>query len=111
MSLTAVGRWLDNAAFTCCSAVAYDENKKQKKENASPAKEDTITNRQSWEWQNIAENLQLAHQELLVIIDLIETVKYLLFANLNILMFNLRWLFLVLISWASYGLCIIWIYG
>ena len=89
----------------CCSDVGYDEksvslirridfawavereepSKKQKKESAPSAKEETTTNRQSWEWQNISENLQLAHQELRVIIDLIETVKCLLFANLSIL--------------------------
>ena len=45
-----------------------DDKKKQKKtskESATP-----------WQWQSMIENLQLAHQELSVIIDLINTVSF-----------------------------------
>ncbi|KAL0372153.1 UNVERIFIED_CONTAM: Mediator of RNA polymerase II transcription subunit [Sesamum calycinum] len=49
-----------------------DPSKKQKSEGAS-AKEGTSTSQQQWPWQSLVENLQLAHQELSVIIDLINT--------------------------------------
>ncbi|KAM1072440.1 hypothetical protein ACFX13_017954 [Malus domestica] len=49
-------------------AVEKDENKKQKKSS----KESAAT---QWQWQSMVENLQLAHQELSVIIDLINTVE------------------------------------
>ncbi|XP_073307638.1 mediator of RNA polymerase II transcription subunit 17-like isoform X2 [Primulina huaijiensis] len=52
-----------------------DPNKKQKKEGATSAKDVTTNNQQSWQWQSLVENLQLAHQELSVIIDLINTVE------------------------------------
>ncbi|KZV36414.1 mediator of RNA polymerase II transcription subunit 17-like [Dorcoceras hygrometricum] len=52
-----------------------DPSKKQKKEVAASAKDITTTNQQSWQWQRLVENLQLAHQELSVIIDLINTVE------------------------------------
>ncbi|KAK4791842.1 hypothetical protein SAY86_032255 [Trapa natans] len=48
-------------------AVEKDDKKKQKKsanESSTP-----------WQWQGMVENLQLAHQELSVIIDLIKTVE------------------------------------
>ncbi|XP_057967200.1 mediator of RNA polymerase II transcription subunit 17 [Malania oleifera] len=50
-------------------AVEKDSNKKQKK---SSTKESSA---QPWSWQSMVENLQLAHQELSVIIDLINTVE------------------------------------
>lgn len=52
-----------------------DPSKKQKKEGVTSAKDITTTNQQSWQWQSLVENLQLAHQELSVIIDLINTVN------------------------------------
>ncbi|KAL3839847.1 hypothetical protein ACJIZ3_024438 [Penstemon smallii] len=53
-----------------------DPSKKQKKsESTTSAKEDTTTNQQSWQWQSLVENLQLAQQELSVILDLISTVE------------------------------------
>ncbi|PIN10669.1 hypothetical protein CDL12_16735 [Handroanthus impetiginosus] len=51
-----------------------DPSKKQKTEGSS-AKEGTATNQQQWPWQSLVENLQLARQELSVIIDLINTVE------------------------------------
>ncbi|XP_052181147.1 mediator of RNA polymerase II transcription subunit 17 [Diospyros lotus] len=47
-----------------------DPSKKQKKSSSS--KEATAT---PWPWQSMVENLQLAHQELSVIFDLIKTVE------------------------------------
>ncbi|KAL2553684.1 Mediator of RNA polymerase II transcription subunit 17 [Forsythia ovata] len=52
-----------------------DPSKKQKSEGTTSAKESTTTNQQPWQWQSLVENLQLAHQELSVIIDLINTVE------------------------------------
>ncbi|KAL7259805.1 hypothetical protein ACSBR1_005633 [Camellia fascicularis] len=54
-----------------------DPNKKQKKtspssSSSSSSKEAATT---TWPWQSMVENLQLAHQELSVIIDLINTVE------------------------------------
>lgn len=49
-------------------------SKKQKKAS-SASKESQSTRGQSWQWQSLVENLQLAHQELSVIIDLINTVE------------------------------------
>ncbi|KAH6803474.1 RNA polymerase II transcription mediator [Perilla frutescens var. hirtella] len=51
-----------------------DPSKKQKSEGAS-AKEGATSSQQQWQWQSLVENLQLAHQELSVIIDLINTVE------------------------------------
>ncbi|CAK9150154.1 unnamed protein product [Ilex paraguariensis] len=51
-----------------------EPNKKQKK-STSTTKETTSTTTQPWPWQSLVENLQLAHQELSVIIDLINTVE------------------------------------
>ncbi|PKI79556.1 mediator of RNA polymerase II transcription subunit 17 [Punica granatum] len=48
-------------------AVEKDDKKKEKKS----AKESSTP----WQWQSMVENLQLAHQELSVIIDLINTVE------------------------------------
>lgn len=73
----------------CCSDVGYEEkrvnlirridfawavekddpNKKQKKTTSK----DTAA---PWQWQSVVENLHLAHQELSVIIDLINTVSH-----------------------------------
>lgn len=52
-----------------------DPSKKQKKSSAdsSSSSKETSAN-QPWPWQSLVENLQLAHQELSVIIDLINTV-------------------------------------
>ncbi|XP_076945312.1 mediator of RNA polymerase II transcription subunit 17-like [Bidens hawaiensis] len=47
-----------------------DTNKKQKKGETTAS-----SSSQPWPWQNMIENLQLAHQELSVIIDLINTVE------------------------------------
>ncbi|XP_073062567.1 mediator of RNA polymerase II transcription subunit 17-like isoform X2 [Primulina eburnea] len=52
-----------------------DPNKKQKKEGATSAKDVTTNDQHSWQWRSLVENLQLAHQELSVIIDLINTVE------------------------------------
>ncbi|KAK7388729.1 hypothetical protein VNO78_23556 [Psophocarpus tetragonolobus] len=49
-------------------AVEKDEEKKKKQKTSK----DTST---PWQWQSMVENLQLAHQELSVIIDLINTVE------------------------------------
>lgn len=51
-----------------------DPSKKRKSEGAS-SKEGATSSQQQWQWQSLVENLQLAHQELSVIIDLINTVK------------------------------------
>lgn len=54
-----------------------DPNKKQKKGDTAAtasASKDT-TSSAPWPWQSMVENLQLAHQELSVIIDLINTVE------------------------------------
>ncbi|CAK7322802.1 unnamed protein product [Dovyalis caffra] len=50
-----------------------DEEKKQKKPKKGSRESSSTTT--PWPWQNMAENLQLAHQELSVIIDLINTVE------------------------------------
>lgn len=50
--------------------------KKQKKTaSSSTSKETQSSGNQPWQWQSLVENLQLAHQELSVIIDLINTVE------------------------------------
>nr|POE50585.1 mediator of rna polymerase ii transcription subunit 17 [Quercus suber] len=48
-------------------AIEKDDNKKQKKSSKESSK--------PWQWQGMVENLQLAHQELSIIIDLINTVE------------------------------------
>lgn len=48
-------------------AIEKDEEKKKQKKSS---KETT-----PWQWQGMVENLQLAHQELSVIIDFINTVS------------------------------------
>lgn len=60
-----------------------DPSKKQKSEGKTSAKESTTTNQHPWQWQSLVENLQLAHQELSVIIDLINTVSYFTYLHLN----------------------------
>lgn len=53
-----------------------DPNKKQKKgDTADAATTSKDASSPPWPWQNMVENLQLAHQELSVIIDLINTVE------------------------------------
>lgn len=49
-------------------AIEKDDNKKQKKSSKESSK--------PWQWQGMVENLQLAHQELSIIIDLINTVSH-----------------------------------
>lgn len=49
-------------------AIEKDEEKKKQKKSSK----ETST---PWQWQGMVENLQLAHQELSVIIDLINTVS------------------------------------
>lgn len=49
-------------------AIEKDDDKKKQKKSS---KESSTP----WQWQNMIENLQLAHQELSVIIDLINTVS------------------------------------
>ncbi|KAM0012030.1 putative mediator complex, subunit Med17 [Helianthus debilis subsp. tardiflorus] len=51
-----------------------DTNKKQKNSDATASSSKDASS-QPWPWQNMIENLQLAHQELSVIIDLINTVE------------------------------------
>ncbi|XP_076930580.1 mediator of RNA polymerase II transcription subunit 17 [Bidens hawaiensis] len=51
-----------------------DTNKKQKKGETAASSKDASSS-QPWPWQNMIENLQSAHQELSVIIDLINTVE------------------------------------
>lgn len=53
-----------------------DPNKKQKKTSTASKESQTTTGNQPWPWQTLVENLQLAHQELSVIIDLINTVRF-----------------------------------
>ncbi|CAL9201301.1 unnamed protein product [Musa hybrid cultivar] len=57
--------------FSNVVAENTDTRKKQKKnpKEAAPAPQ------QAWPWQSLVENLQLAHQELSIIIDLINTVE------------------------------------
>lgn len=50
-------------------AVEKDDSKKQKKSSKESAAA-------QWQWQSMVENLQLAHQELSVVIDLINTVTF-----------------------------------
>lgn len=51
-----------------------DKEKKQKKRQKKSSRESSSTTT-PWPWQNMVENLRLAHQELSVIIDLINTVE------------------------------------
>nr|XP_043621992.1 mediator of RNA polymerase II transcription subunit 17 [Erigeron canadensis] len=52
-----------------------DPNKKQKKGDDTAATSSKDASSPPWPWQSMVENLQLAHQELSVIIDLINTVE------------------------------------
>ncbi|KAK1420986.1 hypothetical protein QVD17_23000 [Tagetes erecta] len=52
-----------------------DSNKKQKNGETTASTSSKDASSQPWPWQNMIENLQLAHQELSVIIDLINTVE------------------------------------
>lgn len=59
-----------------------DEEKKNKsKRLKKSSKESSSTT--PWQWQSMVENLQLAHQELSVIIDLINTVRLPLITSIN----------------------------
>ncbi|GLT26151.1 hypothetical protein SLA2020_012360 [Shorea laevis] len=49
-----------------------DEDEKERKKKQKKSSKDAST---TWQWQSMVENLQLAHQELSVIIDLIGTVE------------------------------------
>ncbi|MBA0789956.1 hypothetical protein Gohar_014633, partial [Gossypium harknessii] len=51
-------------------ALEDDEERERKKRQKKSSKDASAT----WQWQSMVENLQLAHQELSVIIDLINTV-------------------------------------
>ena len=53
-------------------AVDKDAKKNEKTKKSEAAEKD----KDAWPWQNLVENLQLAHQELSVIIDLINTVRF-----------------------------------
>lgn len=55
-----------------------DPKKKQKKgdDTAAVSASKDAASAPPWPWQNMVENLQLAHQELSVIIDLINTVSH-----------------------------------
>lgn len=57
-------------------AVEREDPSKKRKAEGSSAKEGAKSSQQQWQWQSLVENLQLAHQELSVIIDLISTVSY-----------------------------------
>lgn len=59
-------------------AVEKDDNKRLKKRSKESSSSATTT---PWQWQNMVENLQFAHQELSVIIDLINTVSYSIVAS------------------------------
>ncbi|KAG8381841.1 hypothetical protein BUALT_Bualt05G0014700 [Buddleja alternifolia] len=52
-----------------------DPSKKKQKSEGATSKEGTTATQQQWQWQSLVENLQLARQELSVIIDLINTVE------------------------------------
>ncbi|CAH1454051.1 unnamed protein product [Lactuca virosa] len=52
-----------------------DPNKKQKKGDSTASSSKDTTSSSPWPWQNMVENLKLAHQELSAIIDLINTVE------------------------------------
>ncbi|KAL6544309.1 Mediator of RNA polymerase II transcription subunit 17 [Orobanche gracilis] len=54
-------------------AVEREDPSKKRKAEGTSAKEGGTTNQQQWQWKSLVENLQLAHQELSVIIDLINT--------------------------------------
>ncbi len=63
-------------------AIEKDDNKKQKKSSKESSK--------PWQWQGMVENLQLAHQELSIIIDLINTVScssYILCLQSNVVLY------------------------
>ncbi|XVF88397.1 hypothetical protein PTKIN_Ptkin19aG0047800 [Pterospermum kingtungense] len=53
-------------------AVEDDEERERKKKQKKKSSKDAAA---TWQWQSMVENLQLAHQELSVIIDLINTVE------------------------------------
>ncbi|KAL8499155.1 hypothetical protein ACS0TY_022219 [Phlomoides rotata] len=56
-------------------AVEREDPSKKRKAEGTSAKEGAKSSQQQWQWQSLVENLQLAHQELSVIIDLINTVE------------------------------------
>jgi len=57
-----------------------DKEKKQKKKQKKSSRESSSTTT-PWPWQNMVENLHLAHQELSVIIDLINTVRVIIISS------------------------------
>lgn len=57
-----------------------DEEKKQKKRQKKSSRESSSTTT-PWPWKNMVENLHLAHQELSVIIDLINTVRVIIISS------------------------------
>jgi len=57
-----------------------DKDKKQKKKQKKSSRESSSTTT-PWPWQNMVENLHLAHQELSVIIDLINTVRVIIISS------------------------------
>ncbi|KAE8736088.1 RNA polymerase II transcription mediators isoform 3 [Hibiscus syriacus] len=59
---------LANTAYRLAWAVEDDEQRERKKKSSKDASA-------TWQWKSMTENLQLAHQELSVIIDLINTVE------------------------------------
>ena len=64
-----------------------DPKKKQKKgdtDTAAASASKDAASAPPWPWQNMVENLQLAHQELSVIIDLINTVSQVVSLAFNI---------------------------
>lgn len=52
-------------------ALEEEDELKKKKQKKKSTKESS----EQWEWKGMVENLQLAHQELSIIIDLINTVS------------------------------------
>ena len=53
-------------------AWALEEEDELKKKKQKKSSKDSV---EQWKWKGMVENLQLAHQELTVIIDLIDTVS------------------------------------
>ncbi|XP_027176858.1 mediator of RNA polymerase II transcription subunit 17 isoform X2 [Coffea eugenioides] len=56
-------------------AVEREEPSSKKQKKTTTSKETHSSGNQPWQWQSLVENLQLAHQELSVIIDLINTLE------------------------------------
>ncbi|XP_051119340.1 mediator of RNA polymerase II transcription subunit 17 [Andrographis paniculata] len=56
-------------------AVEREDPSKKRKTEGAETKEGAATGQQQWQWHSLVENLNLARQELSVIIDLINTVE------------------------------------